>query len=97
MIQELNTDQLNKLCKNSLLIDAIDKKAVVSVLSQNGYSVDVNQSGKLEIKNDNAINHPEDIARILVYAGVPPTLLMVEEEDLESYFLRTIGMNGGAR
>ena len=66
LIQELNTDQLDQLCKKRLLIDAIDKNAVVSVLSQNGYSADVNETGKLEIKNDKAINHPEDIARILV-------------------------------
>ena len=37
LIQELDTDKLNELCKKCLLIDAIDKNAVVTVLSQNGY------------------------------------------------------------
>jgi ABC-2 type transport system ATP-binding protein len=97
LIQGLSTDQLDQLCQKRLLIDASDKNAVVSVLSQNGYSADVNETGKLEIKNDKAINHPDDIARILVHAGVPPTLLKVEEEDLESYFLRIIGMKGDAK
>jgi ABC-2 type transport system ATP-binding protein len=97
LIQELNTEQLDQLCKKRLLVDATDKNAVLSVLSQNGYSAVLNESGKLEIINEKAINHPDDIARILVYAGVPPTLLKVEEEDLESYFLRAIGMKGGAK
>jgi ABC-2 type transport system ATP-binding protein len=43
--------------------------------------------------DEKAINHPEHIATILVQAGLPPTLLKVEEEDFESYFLRIIGVN----
>jgi hypothetical protein len=30
---------------------------------------------------------------MLVNAGTPPTQLMVEEEELEHYFLRLVGMN----
>jgi len=33
----------------------------------------------------------------MVNSGCPPTLLKVEEEDLESYFLRTIGVEGGIK
>jgi hypothetical protein len=32
-----------------------------------------------------------------VDAGTPPTHLVVEEEDLEQYFLRLVGMNGGRK
>jgi ABC-2 type transport system ATP-binding protein len=56
----------------------------------------INENEKLELKEDNAINHPEEIARLLVSKGIPITLLNVMEEDLESYFLRTIGIKGGA-
>ena len=34
-------------------------------------------------------------ASLLVRAGTPPTQLVMEEEDLEQYFLRLVGMNGG--
>ncbi len=54
----------------------------------------MSEEGFLETTNERAIHHPEDIATILVHAGYPPTLLRVEEEDMESYFLRTIGMIG---
>ena len=93
--QEINTDQLDLLCRKRLLIDALDQNAAVTILSQNGYSPGLNEKGQLEVKGDNATDHPEEIARLLVYAGVQITLLKVEEEDLESYFLRTIGMQGG--
>jgi len=94
--QELNTEQLDKLCQKRLLIDALDKIAALSILSQNGYLPEINENEKLELKEDNAINHPEEIARLLVSKGIPITLLNVMEEDLESYFLRTIGIKGGA-
>ena len=51
----------------------------------------------IEIKDEEAIRKPDVIATIMVNAGCSPTLLRVEEEDLESYFLRTIGMNGGVK
>jgi ABC-2 type transport system ATP-binding protein len=57
--------------------------------------VNVSEEGLLEVKEDDAIRHPENIANILVYAGLPPKLLKVEEENLESYFLRAIGVIGG--
>ena len=44
-----------------------------------------------------AIKHPEVIASQLVKAGVPPTQLLVEEEDLEQYFLRMVGIDGGTQ
>lgn len=93
LMEELNAEQLDKLCKKRLIIDAKDKNAVISVLHQNGYSASLTENGKLEILNGDAIDHPDKIAGILVHAGVPPTMLIAEEEDLESFFLRTIGSN----
>jgi ABC-2 type transport system ATP-binding protein len=95
LIREINTDQLDRLCQKRLLIDALNKNAAESILTQHGYSPELNETEGLELKEEKAINHPEKIAKILVSAGVSLTLLKVEEEDLESYFLRTIGMKGG--
>jgi ABC-2 type transport system ATP-binding protein len=94
LIQEINSDQLNRLCQKRLLIDALDKNTAVSVLSQNGYFPELNEKRILELRSDKAVNHPEDVAKLLVGTGVQLTLLKVEEEDLESYFLRTIGVKG---
>jgi len=42
-----------------------------------------------------AIAAPDDIAARLVHANQSPTLLAVEQEDLEQYFLRLVGVEAG--
>jgi len=93
LIQELDADQLEHLLDKRLIVNARDKAAVKSKLINDGYSVNLSKNGNLEVTGKEVINHPEHIASILVHAGLPPTLLKVEEEDLESYFLRTIEGN----
>jgi len=47
----------------------------------------------LIVNNDEEVlTQPERIATILVKANLPPTLLKIEEENLESYFLRLVGV-----
>jgi ABC-2 type transport system ATP-binding protein len=91
LMQEVKANQLEHLLKKRLVIDTRDREAARTTLVSEGYSVKVSKEGFLEIMDKKAINHPEEIASILVYAGMPPTMLKVEEENLESYFLRTIG------
>lgn len=93
LIRELNADQLERLLDKRLVINARNKEAVKLMLINHGYSINLSKNGNLEVTGKEAINHPEHIASILVHAGLPPTLLKVEEEDLESYFLRTIEGN----
>ncbi len=59
-----------------------------------GYSTVISESGLLEIAGNEAITKPENIAIMLVRSGFPPSLLKVEEEDLETFFLRMIKMKG---
>jgi ABC-2 type transport system ATP-binding protein len=49
------------------------------------------------LNNAPSIEHPEEINRSLVNAGTPPTRLWIDEEDLEHYFLRLVGMDGGIK
>lgn len=97
LIQEVDTNQLDKLCSKRLLINANDMIAARTILVQNGYPVGETKDGLIELNSQEAISKPDAIATIMVHAGCPPTLLQVEEEDLESYFLKTIGMNGGVK
>jgi len=48
-------------------------------------------------RNAAAVEHPDEMNSILVKGGFSPTHLVVEEEDLEQYFLRLVGMNGGSQ
>ena len=95
LIQEVDTNQLDKLCRKRLLIKANDITTARLVLINSGYTVIKDNEELLEIKDEEAIRKPDIIATLMVNAGCPPTLLQVEEEDLESYFLRTIAMKGG--
>ena len=97
LIRELDTNQLEALSRKRLVINAIDNTKALSVLTKKGFFVEKNIENRLEISNKEAITDPDIIATILVNAGCPPTFLKVEEEDLETYFLRTIGMKGGIK
>lgn len=93
LVQESNTNELERLLHKRLVVDTYDKKAAQARLMEEGYSVSISKEGVLEITDEKAVNHPENIVIILVRSGLPPALLKVEEEDLESYFLRIIGVN----
>lgn len=93
LVQEVNIDQLEHLLHKRLVVDVHDKKAAQAKLIEEGYPVNINKEGFLEVNSEKAVNHPENIATILVQAGLPPTVLKVEGENLESYFLRIIGVN----
>jgi len=59
-------------------------------LEKNGITAARNGDGVLEIVDDEMIRHPESVSALLVKHQAPPSMLHVVEEDLESYFLRTI-------
>lgn len=96
LIKEIDGEQLENQLKKSLIIDGRDKIAVKSVLSKAGYKVYAQDRSLpeeipvLQIHDENAVTNPDKIVTLLVNAGHPPTLLKVEKEDLEMYFLRTI-------
>jgi ABC-2 type transport system ATP-binding protein len=93
LVQEINADKLEHLLQKRLLVDVHDKKSAQAELIKDGYSVNTTEEGVLEVTDKKAIDCPDSIATILVNVGLPPTLLRVEEEDLESYFLRIVGAN----
>lgn len=93
LIRELDTSELNSQCKKSLLIDAKNIKTARIKLAECGYHFRPTENGRLECLHPDVVKHPEKIATIMVNAGCPPTLLQVNEDDLETYFLRTIEMN----
>jgi len=97
LLQEFDADQLDKRCRKRLLVNSADVLAARAILLNQGYSVGETKNGVLELSDERAIKKPDEIATIMVNRGCPPTLLQVDEEDLESYFLRTIGIEGGVK
>jgi ABC-2 type transport system ATP-binding protein len=94
LVQELNTHELEKLCRKRLLIDTRDNAKAMELLRRLEYPAQLNHSGSIELISDINIRKPEDINALLVGNDLPPHHLQVVEEDLESYFLRIIGNQG---
>ena len=95
MIQETKTDELIRYVKRRLLVKVRDRKGASDLLKNNGYVTGDKDSEVLEVAGNNALDHPEQINQLLVNAGYLLSMIRVEEEDLESYFLRVIGKSGG--
>jgi ABC-2 type transport system ATP-binding protein len=92
MIKELYTRELEELEEPRLAIDVKDTASAMAVLQKNGLYPTLDPSATtLLMKDGLALNHPDRVATILVQAGFPPTRLVVESGDLESFFLKLVG------
>jgi ABC-2 type transport system ATP-binding protein len=94
LLQELDTAEMERNRRRQLLIRARDIGNAQRVLAAAGHPGELLPDGTLVLDQTTAIEHPESIATLLVQAGAPPTQLLVEEEELEPYFLRLVGANG---
>ena len=92
LIEELDADKLEKLRAKRLEVRTRNFEAAQNSLQSAGYKMAF-KDGTIVLDDPHAIEHPDDIARILVNAGIPPTRLAVEQEDLEDHFLRLTTMN----
>jgi len=94
LLQELDVDELQRNRRRRLLVQTRDSEAARVVLGNAGFAVANTPNGVIELQDVNAVERPDDIATCLVNAGHPPTMLEVEQEDLEHYFLRLVGLEG---
>lgn len=90
LIEELDIDKLEQLRAKHLHVQTRNIEAAQVRLRDAGYQVTISDS-TIVMNDALAIDHPDEIARLLVSAHVPPTHLAVEQEDLEEHFLHLIG------
>ncbi|RBQ13948.1 ABC transporter ATP-binding protein [Spongiactinospora rosea] len=101
LLGEHDAAQLEGLRRRRLRLSTRDDDAAAAVLRAHGYhpepaapgttGVVGTSGGGLLLADERALAGPEQVATVLVHSGTPPTWLLLEEEDLEAYFLRTIG------
>ena len=94
LVQELDVAELERNRRQRLLIRARDNQEACATLRQAGFSAEMTAGGAVEVKEMAAIERPDEIAARLVQAGHAPTMLFTEQEDLEHYFLRLVGLDG---
>jgi ABC-2 type transport system ATP-binding protein len=104
LLEELSADEMERRRRRWLTVDALDRDSAQVTLIAAGLTFDScagdanAENGKtcaLRLSGADAIAHPEGVARRLVAAGVDLTRLSVEEEDLETQFLRLVGATPG--
>jgi ABC-2 type transport system ATP-binding protein len=95
LLQELDVDVLERNRQRRLLLQTRDLAAANQALAAAGQPGTLLADGNIAIEDPRAIERPDDVNRLLVSAGAAPTRLVVEEEELEHYFLRLVGMDGG--
>ncbi len=96
LLQELDADELENNRRQRLVVAARELPAACAVLVTAGFTAGITGDGTIQVTDRLAIERPDDVATRLVHAGCPPTMLAVEQEDLEAYFLRLVGMDGAA-
>jgi ABC-2 type transport system ATP-binding protein len=90
LIEELDTGALEKLRSKRLEVRARDLQAAQAYLQNAGFRFASNDETVM-IEDVRAIEHPDKIAEMMVNAGIPPTRLAVEQQDLEDHFMQLTG------
>ncbi len=92
LIEELDSEALEAHRDRRLEIGARDLDAATTALRAAGLAPALRpsdeQPARLELREDRALDSPDEIARLLVAAGVPPTHLALARESLEDHFIR---------
>jgi ABC-2 type transport system ATP-binding protein len=92
LIEELEAKQVETLRMRRLEIQTRDLPAARSILTNAAYGSVTTQGESLTLSDPRAVEAPDEIARLLVNAGAPPTHLAVVQENLEEHFLSLIGV-----
>ena len=95
LVKELTAAELAEAEQQRLLVDIRDIAAAQAVLTKAGITARLEGKNTLVITEKSAMQHPEKIATLLVEAGCPPSRLVSEKKDLETYFLELVGTKEG--
>ncbi len=95
LLQEMDAAQMERERKRRLLIRVREVDLACQTLASMGYPTRVHPDQTIELTDPAAIEKPEQINHKLVLAGATPSHLALEEEDLEQYFLRLVGVQNG--
>ncbi len=90
LLQELDIAALERNRRRWLTVRARDLAAAYQALLAAGGPAELHD-GALTLTDAASVERPEEVNQRLVAAGTPPTHLLVEEEELEPYFLRLVG------
>ena len=98
LIEELDSDALEAHRDRRLEIGARNLDGAEHAPPRSGPGTELEprtgEARRLELRDAAALEAPDDVARLLVAAGVPPTHLALARESLEDHFIRLTGTAG---
>lgn len=92
LVKEFDAAELAEQEQRRLMVDVSDTSAALSILENAGIAARLEDKNSLAITDKKTMQRPDEVATLLVKANCPPTRLVVEQGDLESYFLRLVGL-----
>jgi ABC-2 type transport system ATP-binding protein len=95
LVKELTAAELAEAEQQRLVVDVHDIGVAQAAMGKAGIAARLQGNNSLVITDKSAMQHPEKLATFLVEAGCPPSRLVIEQKDLESYFLELVGMKEG--
>jgi len=93
LIEELDTQKLEQLRARHLEVQVRNIEAAQICLQSAGFKYSMKDE-TIILNDAHALSRPDYIAHILVNAGVAPTRLAMEQQNLEEHFLQ---LTGGAQ
>ncbi|HBN08220.1 MAG TPA: bacitracin ABC transporter ATP-binding protein [Cyanobacteria bacterium UBA8530] len=96
LIEELEAEELERKRDRRLEVTARDLDKAEEALRSAGY-LPQRTEGVLELREERALESPDEVARLLVTTGEAPMRLAVTQEDLEQHFLRLTRQEGGGK
>jgi len=92
LVQELYTDELERQRHKYLIIETNKNLKAVKLLNKAGFkNTSVTEKQQIEMSDPFALDNPDKISEFLVTNECPPKQMYNYTEDLEHFFLRTIG------
>lgn len=93
LVEELDARQLDQLRARRLEVESRDLVAAHTVLADAAYAASFEpKMTYITLSDRRAVDAPDEVARLLVNAGTPPTRLAVVQENLEEHFLHLTGV-----
>jgi len=97
LLQELSSAEMERDRRRRLVLRARDSAAAHQALRSAGLAPQSLPDGGLALADPASVERPDEVNTLLVNAGTPPAHLVVEEEELEEYFLRLVGTGEGGQ
>jgi len=89
LIEEMDSATLAASTRTRLEVVSRDLARAAEILRGAGY--EVQRAADALVLEGRGVQHPDEVATVLVEDGEPPTRLIVVDEDLEAHFMRLVG------